>query len=137
MAQETTNAGKLGALTRLSSALAANAFELAHLDGPIGRLDQILNAALDVAKQQAALTASKQEATKRQQTLLADGERVADGIRKFLKEFYGLRSEKLAEFGIQPFRGLRRPASPLGPGTPPPEPTTESVPIPSPPAESE
>jgi len=128
MAQETTYAGKLGGLTRLNTALAANASELTHLAGPVGRLDQILNEALVVANQQAALTASKQEATQRLQTLLADGERVAEGIRKFLKELYGLRSEKLAEFGIQPFRGKKRPADPLGP-VPPEPPTTESAPL--------
>jgi len=135
MSQETTNAGKLGRLTRLSSALAANVSELAHLEGPIGRLDQILNAALEVAKQQAAFTASKQEASKRLQTLLSDGERVAEGIRKFLKEFYGLRSEKLAEFGLQPFRGRKRKPGPDPEPQLPPAP--ESAPIPSSPADPE
>ncbi|SRR6266545_333315 len=138
MAQETTNAGKLGALTRLSSALAANASELAHLEGPSGRLSQILNEALEVAKDQAALTAGKQEATQRLQTLLSDGERVADGIRKFLKEFYGLRAEKLAAFGIQPFRGRKRKPDPVDPGTPKPqEPPVELAPIPASPADPE
>jgi len=112
MAQETTYAGKLGGLTRLSTALAANSSDLAHLEGPRSRLDKILAEAVEVAKQQAAFTASKQEATKRLQTLISDGERVADGIRKFLKEHYGLRAEKLAEYGLQPFRGRSRKVSP-------------------------
>ena len=121
MSQETTQAGKLGRLARLSTAMAANAADILHLEGPRSRLDKILAEALEVAKQQAALTASKQEATRRLQTLLTDGERVADGIRKFLKEHYGLRAEKLAEYGMQPFRGRRRkeiPEDPEPPETP-------------------
>ena len=108
MAQETTYAGKIGRLARLSATMAENAPDIPHLEGPHGRLDTILNEAQEVARKQAALTAAKQEATKRLQTLITEGERVADGIRKFLKEHYGLRSEKLAEFGLQPFRGRRR-----------------------------
>ena len=132
MAQETTYAGKLGGLTRLSTALAANTSELAHLEGPRGRLAQILAEALEVAKQQAAFTASKQEATKRLQALISDGERVAEGIRKFLKEHYGLRSEKLAEYGLQPFRGRTRKVSrEKRPETP-----DSTKPTPAPPAES-
>lgn len=29
------------------------------------------------------------------------------GLATLLKEFYGLRSEKIAEFGLQPFRGRK------------------------------
>jgi hypothetical protein len=131
---ETTYAGKLGGLTRLSTALAANSSEIAHLDGPRGRLDQILKEAVEVAKQQAALTASKQEATKRLKTLITDGDRVAEGIRRFLKEHYGLRAEKLAEYGLQPFRGRTRKVSPEKPPETP-DPTTPT-PTPAPPVEA-
>ena len=117
MSQETTQSGKLGRLARLSTAMAANAADIPHLEGPRGRLDQILVEAVEVSKRQAALTASKQESTKRLHTLLTEGERVADGIQKFLKEHYGLRSEKLAEYGVQPFRG-RRKESPEDPDLP-------------------
>jgi hypothetical protein len=134
MAQETTYAGKLGGLTRLSTALAANATDLTHLEGPRGRLDKILTEAVEVAKQQAALTAGKQEKTKRLQTLITDGERVAEGIRKFLKEHYGLRAEKLAEYGLQPFRGRSRKVSPQKPPETPD--STKPTPIPVSPAES-
>ncbi|HEX9940853.1 MAG TPA: hypothetical protein VGG03_02455 [Thermoanaerobaculia bacterium] len=57
------------------------------------------------------MTASKQEASKRLRALLVEGQRIASGLRKFLKEHYGLRSEKLAEFGLQPFRGRPRKSS--------------------------
>jgi hypothetical protein len=123
---ETTNAGKIGALARISAALAANATDIPHLEGPRGRLDQILAEVLGVAQQQTALTAAKQEATRRLTTLITEGERVAEGIRRFLKEHYGLRSEKLAEFGMQPFRGRRRKESP-----PPEKDAAQPVPTPA------
>ena len=129
MSQETTQAGKLGRLARLSTAMAANTAEIPHLEGPRGRLDKILTEALEVAKQQAALTASKQESTKRLQTLLTKGERVADGLQKFLKEHYGLRSEKLAEYGMQPFRGRTRKVSPEEPPETPDSTTPTSAPL--------
>lgn len=109
MALETTNSGKLGALQRLRASLDANAPEVPHLEGPRTRFGTIVTEAEEVAKQQAALIASKQEASKRLKSLLTEGERVAAGIRKFLKEHYGVSAEKLAEYGLKPFRGRRRP----------------------------
>jgi len=74
--------------------------------------------ALEVSKEQAALIASKQEASKRLGKLLTEGQRVATGVGKLLKEHYGLDSEKLAEFGLQPFRGRARKAKPVTPPSP-------------------
>jgi ABC-type transporter Mla subunit MlaD len=131
MSKETTYAGKLGNIQQLSTALTANAEELAHLEGARLRLADTLNRAQEVAKQQAALTASRQEASKQLKSLLTEGERLANALRSLVKEHYGIRSEKLAEFGLQPFRGRTRkakgetpelppappPASPSDPGT--------------------
>ncbi len=71
---------------------------------------------------QASLKASKQELSKRLATLLLEGERLAAAIEKLLTEHYGLRSEKLAQFGLQPFRG--RPGN-TQPGPEPPAPGPE------------
>ncbi len=57
------------------------------------RLERILADAQEMAKQQAALTASKQEATKRLKGLITEGQRMATGVDKFLKEHYGLRRD--------------------------------------------
>ena len=112
-----TYSGTLGDLGRLVAALTANAAELPHLEGVRARLEKTVAEAQEMAKQQAALTASKQETSKRLKELLAEGNRMATGVSRLITENYGLRAEKLAEFGLQPFRGrkvkdaLKKPAS--------------------------
>jgi|1185.fasta_scaffold272776_2 hypothetical protein len=109
----------IGNLARLTAALDANATEIPHLEGVRGRLEKILADAQAAAKEQAALIASKQETTKKLQSLVREGLRAATGVQKLLQEHYGLGSEKLAEFGVQPFRGRKiKKAEPEQPGTP-------------------
>ena len=127
MGDETTYSGVLGELGRLGSALEANAPELAHLEGPRARLAKVLVDAKDIAKEQAELIASKQDASKRLKATVTEGQRLATGIGRFLQQHYGTRSEKLAEFGIQPFRG-RKARTPKKP--PVPELTAGSTPAP-------
>lgn len=131
MSKETTNAGRIGDLSRFHAALSANAPDLAHLEGPRTRLERILTDVQEVFKQQAALIASKQDASRRLKTLVTEGQRVANGLRKLVTEHYGLRSEKLAEFGLQPFRGRPRKAKPEEPGSSgsPPPVTPAAVPV--------
>ena len=126
MGNETTYSGVLGSLGRLSTALDANAADLAYLDGTRLRLSKILGDIKGVAQQQAALTASKQDASKQLRSLLVEAQRLAAGMTKFLQQNYGTRSEKLAEFGLQPFRG-RKPRTPKTP-----EPPIPSTPAPAP-----
>jgi hypothetical protein len=124
MGNETTYSGVLGSLGRLSSALDANAADLAHLEGVRLRLSKIVGDAGGLARQQAALTASKQDASNQFRELLVEGQRLAAGMTKFLQQNYGTRSEKLAEFGLQPFRGRKpRVAKTPEPPTPTPAPT--------------
>ena len=118
MAKETTYAGVLGDLQRFAAALAANRVELPHLEGSIGRLEALLGQAQQAAMQQAALVASKQDASKQLKASLIEGQRLANGLRSLLKEFYGLRSEKLAEYGLKPFRGRKRQEKPESPELP-------------------
>jgi hypothetical protein len=121
MTQDKTYSGIIGSLARLTAALGANAADLPHLEGVRGRLEKLLAEAQEVAKQQAALVASKQEASKKLKALVGEGRRVATGVTKLLTEHYGLKSEKLAEFGMQPFRGRKAKKAPgADPGTPTP-----------------
>jgi hypothetical protein len=120
MSRETTYDGMIGDLERLIAALDANSGELPQLEGVRLHLEQILVLTRSTAQEQAALIASKQDASRRLLRLIGDGQREATAVRKMLRAHYGLDAEKLAEFGIQPFRGRSRRT---GPGLPPPEPT--------------
>ena len=123
MAKETTYAGVLGDLGRFDAVLEANAADLAHLEGTRTRLRTLLSGAQETAKEQAALVASKQESSKRLRSQVTEAQRVASGLRKLVTEHYGLRSEKLAEFGLQPFRGRTRRPKTTDPVDP--QPSTE------------
>ncbi len=64
-------------------------------------------------------TARKQEATRRRNEMLAEGSRLATAMRLVLKDHLGPDNERLAEFGIQPFRGRKRAKKPVDAETPP------------------
>lgn len=119
MAKETTKTGILGGLQRLKVSIDANAAEIPHLEGTRLKLGTLLDRATEIDKQQAALTASRQAASKELYQLLREAQRLATILRLGIKEHFGIRSEKLAEFHLQPFRGRRitKPA-PEGPKLP-------------------
>ena len=91
-----------------------NSTDLPQAEIPREKLQGVLTAIRGVAAEQATLTANKQEATQRIYTLLAQGRKVSTLLRTIVREHYGNRSEKLAEFGMQPLRG--RPRNPETPG---------------------
>ena len=131
MTRETTYKGSTGDLERLIAALLANAAELPQLEGARLSLEQILTQTRATAQEQAGLIAGKQDASRRLLRLIGDGQRTVTAVRKMLKAHYGLDSEKLAEFGVQPFRTRSRRA---GPPPPPEKPAPEAArPEPSPP----
>ena len=133
--KETTYAGMLGDLQRLLTSLTANSAELPHLEAPRIKLEKLLAQAQEVTKQQAAAAAVKQEASEQLQTMVVEGNRLGNVLRVMLKEHYGVRAPKLAEFGLQPFRGRPRKAgSPETPGGPEVSGTPGTTPHPSTPA---
>ncbi len=114
------------------AAAIANAADLPHLGAPVAKLTSRLGEARSLIAEQSALTASKQEATRRLQQILREGEALSDLVRTAAREHYGNRSEKLVEFGIQPFRGRIKKKKPEQPETPPTAATetTSSTPAP-------
>lgn len=112
MATETTSKGKLGDLERLVASLTANAADIPHLEMSRTQLGALLNEAREAADLQALHTAGKQEASQQLRTALTEGMRLANVLRLAVKQHYGIRSEKLAHFGLQPFRGRPRKAKP-------------------------
>jgi len=105
----------------LVSALAENAGDLPHLQTRLIKLQGILAQTVGVVQEQAASRAVKQEASRRLESLLSEGQKVATFLRVGVREHYGNRSEKLAEFHLQPLRGRR----PLGRTEPEPPPQPE------------
>ena len=86
------------------------------------RLEEVFNQLLEAADLQASHTAAKQEASQRLLSLLKEAERLATILQLAVKHHYGIRSEKLVDFGLKVFRGRpRKPAVTETPTAPPPE----------------
>jgi hypothetical protein len=107
MAKQTTYRGMWGDWQGLLTKLEANKEELPQLEPFRIKLSGILTQALSINHQQEAMKASKQEASKQLRKLALEGNRLATLARAAIKEHYGIREEKIAEFGLQPFRGRK------------------------------
>ena len=114
---------------QVRSAVDAHAAELPYLAEPNARLSNLLQQANSLSAEYSALTATKQDVGLRLQQTLREGDALASFLRKGARERFGLRSEILIQFGLQPFRGRPRPVAPPPPEEPdpeaPPPPTTE------------
>lgn len=93
---------------RMSAALAANTADVPHLTPYQEKLDALLDQMRELTAQQDALVASKQSITKDIQTVHTSGTKLLILLRRAVQEHYGTRSEKLAQFGVQPYRGRPR-----------------------------
>lgn len=124
MTKETTYSGILGEMQRFHASMAASIAEIPHLELAHARFGEILSRARDVAVRQAALIAEKQELSLQLKAAISDCQRLATMLRQGLKQHYGIRSEKLAEYGLPPFRGrkLKAKPEPEEPETPTPTP---------------
>lgn len=91
-----------------SKALVANSDEVPHLTLPVGKLETLLGQAKDLTAQQASLTASKQEVSKRLAEVMREIRFLSTFLDVGIREHFGNRSEKLVEFGLQPFRSQPR-----------------------------
>jgi len=130
MQNETTYSGILGELQRFQASMEASIGEVPHLEPSRARFGETLSRTQDLAKRQAAVIAEKQDLSKQLKAAIIDGQRLATVLRKGLQQHYGIRAEKLTEFGLQPFRGRKVKAK----ATPEPEkptPTPASPPAPS------
>jgi hypothetical protein len=105
MSKETTDAGKQGDWQRLLASLAANVADLTHLEPLRAQLATQLERAVEINRQQAGLIAGKQEMSKQLRQVIVEGDRLATLLRSAVRQHYGIRTEKVVEFGVQPFRG--------------------------------
>ena len=132
MSSESTYKGKIESWDRLQDRLNANAAELAHLEGMRKRLSEVTEQARQMQAAQAAQQAAKQTASQTLKSAVVEGDRLANLLRSALKQHYGIRSEKLAEFGLQPFRGRNRALKAKGPGAKQPQsPEPKATPSPA------
>lgn len=114
--------GVLGDWEQLHQMLEVNKADLPALEISRVQFADFLAKAKEASQRQAMHTAGKQESSKQLKDLLTEGERVATLLRQGLKARYGIRSEKLAEFGLQPFRGRSRKEKPEEENPPTPKP---------------
>ena len=125
--QGTTYVGTVGGWQTLLVPLKANSEAFPHLDAPRSKFETLVARAMELNSQQATLQAAKQEVSQQLRALLPEGRRLAAFLRSGVREHFGPRSEKLAEFNLQPFRGRTRkpkpapeePAKPGGDSIPP------------------
>lgn len=116
--QQTRQAGLFGDWLQLNTSVVSNIVDLDHLEGTRQKFELVLGKMGDILKQQAALSASKQEMSKQLKDLFAEGQRLATVLRKSVTVHYGPRAEKLTEFKIPPFRGRTRKVKPEEPALP-------------------
>jgi hypothetical protein len=110
MSKETTDLGKQGDWRGLVAKVEANSVDLAKLEPFRAQLAAQADKALEIGKQQAGLIASKQDLSKQLRVVITEGDRLATLLRSAIKQHYGIRTEKVAEFGVKPFRGKPRKA---------------------------
>jgi hypothetical protein len=109
---------------RLLASMEANSKDFPQLETYRAQLAAMLQKAREAASQQAAMAASKQEASQVLQAMLVEGRKMATFLRIAVKRQYGDKSEKLVEFGLQPFRSRPRIVVEVAkpPASPPPAP---------------
>jgi hypothetical protein len=102
---------------RLLKPFASKNGETPHLEGHRVRLEALLAQVLEIESQQLALTSAKQDLSRQIEALTAEGRKVASFLKAGIREKYGRTSEKLVEYGMQPFRGIKK-AEPEEPAEP-------------------
>lgn len=93
---------------QLLAALDSNAGELPDVSAHRQPLEQVLVNAKAISARQDAHRAGLGQATRELEAVMADGRDSANRLRNFLKSHYGVRSDKLTEYGVRPVRKRSR-----------------------------
>lgn len=88
--------------------LAANIEEFPHLKEPLARLGEMLEVLKSLIAEQARLTAQRQEVSKQVAEMSSQAQKLMTFLDAGVKQHYGHRSERLTEYGLQPFRSKPR-----------------------------
>jgi hypothetical protein len=104
---------------KLLATVAVNQGDLQHLEEFRAQLEVEMAGAEAANVRQSAALAEAQQATRDLEGFLTRGKDLANRLRTGIRSRYGLRAEKLTEFGMRPLRARRR--KPQTPPTQPPE----------------
>ena len=105
-----TFAALMGAGDHLLVSVQANSADLAHLEETRLQLGSSMDVAKTVSIRQDAAKALVQQSTRDLEKAMADTQELVTRLRNGVRTQYGLRSEKLTEFGMQPRRAPVRKA---------------------------
>src|SRR6185369_10702328 len=94
MPNGTTYSGILGNVQRFHASMETTVRQIPHLEAGRLRLGDVLDRAQDLLKQQAAMTAAKQELSQQIKTAMEDVQLLATLFRKGVRQHFGKRSEK-------------------------------------------
>ena len=94
--------------------------ELPNMDVYKNALDQLLGSAKDGLALAEARVGVKQQETKDRQALMKQGKEAASKLRSAIKAHFGLKSERLLQYGVKPIRSRpKKPAAAAAPATTP------------------
>jgi UDP-N-acetylglucosamine 2-epimerase len=96
---------------KVDAAVTAKREEAPELETLVAPLRDMSKRARTLFAQQASLMAAKQEITQELNLLIKEGNAVVDFVKTGARVRYGKDSEKLVEFGVQPFRSRSRKAA--------------------------
>jgi len=108
MAEDRLYMNTVNGWEKMDVAVTANNQQVAHLEINLPGLRERSQRARSLYAQHAAMTAAKQEIWKELQQVLREGDAVMKFLKEGVKAHYGKDNEKLVEFGLQPFRGVKR-----------------------------
>jgi hypothetical protein len=112
MAEEAQYMHSVNGWEKIDTAIVANEQQVGHLVSSLGELRTMGQSARSLYAQHAALTALKQQIWKELQEAIRNGNAILKFLREGVRAHYGKESDKLIEFGVQPFRGVARKPAP-------------------------
>jgi len=104
--EETTDWGQL------STTVDVNKADLAHLEPHRARLAVVYDGSKATKLRQEALKAELQQTTRDLEALMTEGRDLATRLRNGIRTQYGMKGEKLTEFGLKPRRKPQKKANP-------------------------
>ena len=105
--EETTDWGQLATTVDINKA------DLAHLEPQRARLAVVYDGSKATRLRQEALKAELQQTTRDLEGFMKEGRDLATRLRNGIRTQYGLKGEKLTEFGMKPRRKPQKKATPV------------------------